>query len=240
MPNRNSTSYPGVVNLEVMADAHNYNAWLTAQLVGLVDTGARVLDYGAGSGTFAERMREARLTVTCVEPDPSLRSVLQSKGLVAFASLKDVPQERLFDLVYSLNVIEHIEDDADAVREMAHRVCPGGLLLLYVPAFSVLFTAMDRAVGHFRRYRIGQLKELIGSAGLQVIEANYADSLGFAITLAYRMIGSRTGAINPLALKIYDRWLFPVSRRLDKLVGGIMGKNALVVARKVAMPRAVK
>ena len=227
-------AYTGVENLEVMAEARNYNSWLVRRVLDHVRPGARVLDFGAGSGTFADLIRRDGLDVTCIEPDPTLRRVLQQRGFEAMAELSDLPADRQFDLIYSLNVLEHIEDDAAAVQAIARRVCAGGVLLIYVPAFAILFTAMDRRVGHVRRYRLHELTGLVRAAGLQVVGARYVDCLGFAATIAYRLLGDHNGGINRRALQLYDRLVFPVSQQLDRIFGRLFGKNALVVSRRIA------
>jgi SAM-dependent methyltransferase len=233
--------YTGVENLEVMAEAHNYNAWLVRMVLDHVRPGARVLDFGAGSGTFADLIRRGGADLTCIEPDQTLRLMLQRQGFTTYAEPSEMPADHQFDVIYSLNVLEHIEDDGAAVRTLSGRVCPGGVLLIYVPAFAVLYTAMDRRVGHVRRYRLRALTDLVRNAGLQVVQAKYVDCLGYAATLIYRFLGDRTGAINLRALKAYDRLVFPVSRRLDRLFGRLFGKNALVVSRRVGgAPLAVK
>jgi hypothetical protein len=96
----------------------------------------------------------------------------------------------------------------------------------------VLFTAMDRKVGHLRRYRRAPLTALVRDAGLTVDEARYADSLGFFATLAYRALGRADGSIDRRALRAYDRLIFPLSRACDRLLSPWVGKNLMVVASK--------
>jgi SAM-dependent methyltransferase len=134
--------------------------------------------------------------------------------------------------VYSLNVLEHIDDDARALREIAAKLAPAGRLLLYVPAFAVLYSSMDRKVGHRRRYRRSELVGLVRQAGLEVIAARYVDCLGFLATLAYKVIGSREGGLDRRSLIAFDRFVFPLSRFCDRIVGSFVGKNVYVVARK--------
>ena len=149
------------------------------------------------------------------------------------ADLEAIPPGSL-DYVYSLNVLEHIDDDAGALQAIRARLAPGGQLFLYVPAFMVLYTALDRRVGHFRRYRRSGLRRLLANTGFVVDEARYADSLGFGITLAYKAIGRSDGRIDPRALRIYDGVVFPVSKRLDPMLGRVAGKNLLVRAHVAA------
>ena len=138
------------------------------------------------------------------------------------------------DYIFSLNVLEHIKDD-DAVLQLLFRsLRPGGVIYLYLPAFPILYSSMDRKVGHHRRYKKSQLTAKLRKAGFQVIQTQYEDSLGFAATLLYQWLGSRRGHLNLKSLRFYDRWLFPLSRLLDRLCGRFFGKNVAVVATRPA------
>ena len=228
---RPESDYSGVENLEVMADAANYNRFLIELVTANSRAGDRVIDFGAGAGTFAAPLAAAGMDVTCVEPDDGLRVVLESKGLPAVPRLDALGPETV-DYVYTLNVLEHIEDDVSVLRELGRVLRPGGRLLVYVPAFQVLFTSMDHRVGHHRRYRLADLVRKIERSGFEVIEARYADSLGFGAALLYRIMDRGEGSVSPRGLKLFDRYAFPLSRRLDRLVGRYFGKNVLVVAVK--------
>jgi SAM-dependent methyltransferase len=224
-------SYSGVENLEVMAEAVNYNEYLAGLIAADLRPGDRVLDFGAGAGTFARPLLARAVDVTCVEPDGALRHRLETSHLKVHANLGDVPPAS-FDFIYTFNVLEHIEDDRGAIRELAVKLTGGGRLLIYVPAFQILFSSMDRKVGHHRRYRRSQLERLVAAAGLRVIDARYADSLGFTAALLYRMIGNDKGEINRAALRLYDRLAFPASSALDVVVSPWFGKNLVVRATK--------
>lgn len=229
--NSTYTPYTGADNLEVMKEAHNYNAWLLALVQRYIVSGYRVLDFGAGSGTFAAPLHRAGLTVTCVELDPTLAAGLREQGLPVVGDLGQV-EDSLFDLIYSLNVLEHIEDDCGAIRGILAKLKPGGRLLLYVPAFNVLFGPMDRKVGHLRRYRRRELITRVRAAGLTVESARYADSLGFLAALALRWLGRRSGILDPRTVRLYDRLILPVSLACDRVLWPLFGKNLCVVAHR--------
>lgn len=230
-PAASANNYTGVDNLEVMLEAENYNRWLCDLVTGYARPGDTLIDFGAGSGTFARATQERGYAVTCVEPDLPLRTMLTASGMSAIASLEDIPAGSA-PFIYTLNVLEHIEDDLGACRQLAQRLCSGGTLLIYVPAFQSLYSSMDRKVGHHRRYRLGPLVNMVESCGLKVRSARYADSLGFLASMAYKLIGANDGSINPRTIRFYDRMLFPLSRALDIPFGKLMGKNALVVATR--------
>ena len=119
-----------------------------------------------------------------------------------------------------------------AVRELHAKLTNGGTLLVYVPAFPVLYTSMDAKVGHVRRYTRSTLVRAITGAGLKVESVAYVDSLGFFATLLFKYVGGRSGEINRGMLRLYDRVVFPLSRALDLLFGRWFGKNLLLIARK--------
>jgi len=227
------SAYTGTDNLEVMAEARNYNAFLVALVLknrGPVKA-SEAIDFGAGIGTFAAMLRERGVDVVCFEPDPGQCERIRAAGMTAVADFNAVPDDSV-PYIYSLNVLEHIEDDASALRLIAAKLAPAGRLLLYVPAFQMLFTSMDRKVGHYRRYRRQQLVELAERAGLRVVAARYADSLGFLATLAYKLVGPQSGDIDRRSVALFDRFVFPLSRLCDVVFGRILGKNVYLVATK--------
>jgi SAM-dependent methyltransferase/uncharacterized protein YqgC (DUF456 family) len=223
-------AYPGVSNLEAMQAAPNYNAFLTSVLLTRVDVSRPVLDFGAGTGTHASQLRERGVIVRCVEPDPQLRRRLKQEGFVVAGDVLEYGAGS-FTSIYSLNVLEHIPDDDEVLRQLFAATEPGGRLILYVPAFQILFSAMDRRVGHIRRYRKGQLHERVRRAGFRVISCRYVDSLGFLAALAYRSL-ARSGELDTKSVARYDRFVFPVSRALDRVTARWIGKNLLVEARR--------
>ena len=225
-------AYSGVENLEAMEHAKNYNRFLL-KLIRRNLRGSRVVDFGAGSGTFASALHAAGIDVCCIEPDSALRERLINHGLVTHSEVSRLAPGSV-DSIYSLNVLEHIEDDSSMLAELRSRLAPNGRLVLYVPAFNILYSSMDRLVGHYRRYRRNELKKMAASAGFFVEKAVYVDSLGFFSALLFRFIGGESGAISARSIRIYDRLVFPLSRIVDHAVAGSFGKNLLLVCSRAA------
>lgn len=224
-------AYTGVDNLEVMQEAVNYNRYLLNTVRKYAPARGRVLDFGAGSGEFAAPCAVLGFDVTALEPDELLRGRLRERGLNVVAGTSEL-DEQAFDYVYTLNVLEHIDDDVGALRQLHSKLTAAGRLLIYVPAFPVLYTSMDAKVGHVRRYTRRVLMNTVVSAGFKVDRVAYVDSLGFLATLAFKQFGSKDGTVNKTALKTYDRLAFPVSRALDALTQRWFGKNLMLLAHK--------
>ncbi len=228
IPNTSGFTYSGVDNLEAMQCAHRYNRFLT-ELVNQHVEGTAILDFGAGAGTFASPVAGSGLQVSCLEPDSDLRSQLSADGFTTYADLSQVPANA-FDSIYTLNVLEHIQDDVAALSKLTHCLRQPGRLVIYVPAFNLLYSSMDRQVGHFRRYRRPELVQKLTDSGFRIRTARYVDSLGFLAALVYKLIGRGDGTLSPKSVALYDRFVFPASLVVDRLTGGRFGKNLLVVA----------
>jgi SAM-dependent methyltransferase len=160
----------------------------------------RVLDAGCGTGgllslmpdrwsrvgvDFSQRALDYTRTRAGV---PTVRSDL---GALPFA-------DRSFDVVFALDVVEHCDDDAKVVSELARVLTPGGRLIVTVPAFQFLWSAHDVALHHRRRYRRPQLTRVLELTRLRIDRISYFNSALFApiagIRLARRFLPSAEGA----------------------------------------------
>ncbi|MEY4680215.1 MAG: hypothetical protein RLZZ276_1864 [Pseudomonadota bacterium] len=227
--------YSGTENLEAMASAVRYNEFIRDLVRSHAPPRAQgdlVVDFGAGIGTFSDIFPARDLL--CVEQDPAQRASLQARGL-ATAGLEEIPGSSVA-FIYSINVLEHVVDDGAVLQALRGKLRPGGRLLVYVPAFRILWTDMDDLVGHVRRYRRGELVGRVEAAGLRVLHAEYADSAGFFATLLFKALGRLRGGggrLSPTAVALFDRMAFPVGRLLDRLLlGRLFGKNVVVVAMR--------
>lgn len=223
--------YTGVDNLEVMREAHNYNRFLLSTVRRYAKASARIIDFGAGTGEFALPLVALGCNVTAVEPDDLMQRRLREGGMQAVSSPRELADQS-FDYVYTLNVLEHVENDVAALRELYVKLAAQGTILIYVPAFPLLYTSMDAKVGHMRRYTRRTLIAAVRAAGFDVGHVAYVDSIGFFAALLFKFVGNKDGDVSVAALKLYDRVVFPLSRALDLLVQRWFGKNLLLVAHK--------
>jgi SAM-dependent methyltransferase len=154
------------------------NAWLRYDLIrrALADVppGAAVLEIGAGQGAVGARLAR-RYHYTGLEPDPASARIARRRIEAEGGRLLEVTSDalhggELFRVVCAFEVLEHLEDDAEAVRSWVRHLAPGGMLLLSVPAFPSRFSAWDVAAGHFRRYDPDLLCELLTKASLAEIQ----------------------------------------------------------------------
>ena len=97
-----------------------------------------------------------------------------------------------FDLIVLLDVLEHVEPDAESLRSLSTLLKPGGLLLMTVPAFPFLWSGHDVRHHHFRRYRRAGLRQLLEQAGLRIRRLSYYNFWLFPAIALLRVLRTRT------------------------------------------------
>jgi SAM-dependent methyltransferase len=153
---------------------------------------ARILEVGCGTGHNLPMLQRFGC-VDASELDGFAR-VIASKRLghavfdSALPELKGVP-ERAYDLVAILDVLEHVEEDREALQSMARRLRPGGRILITVPAHPWMWSAHDEVNHHKRRYTRRTLRAAIADAGLKLERMTYFNSLLFPVAAMARLAG---------------------------------------------------
>ena len=200
-------------SLDRMAEADRYNAWLLDRARPYL--GSRVLELGAGIGTFTEQLADGR-EVVAVEPDPALLPHLRANAPSAtvFEGNVETAPPGPFDSAVCFNVLEHIADHAGALAAIRGRLRPGGHLLLLVPSHPFLYGPIDAAFEHERRYAKEPLRTLLETAGFRVVELRRVNPVG---ALGWLVAGRvlRRSEIPGGPLRAFDRAV-PVLRALDR------------------------
>lgn len=131
----------------------------------------RVLEIGTGSGALLHELARAGWDCTGVEDSPQAYALAGelAKGLPHIRILPALPAEpTTFDCLLAFEVLEHIEDDAAALRSWMTLVKPGGKILLSVPGHARRWSASDILAGHYRRYSREEFMRLAAGAGCAV------------------------------------------------------------------------
>lgn len=194
--------------------------------------GVKLFEFGAGTGVLAEIWREKfSINPICIEIDSNLSNLLRSRGFETFSQLEEIPHD--IQYLYSSNVLEHIEDDVNALKQIREKMGKDGIIAFYVPALPWLFSGLDTSIGHFRRYTKRELLEKVRSAGFDVQRCYYNDCLGVIASLVVKFFGykKKTGFGSKKSLLIYDKYIYSISKILDKtLFKHVIGKNLLLIA----------
>ncbi len=216
---------------EVGEELPRYHSWIANMIHKAVPVkeGKRFMDFGCGAAVLSIIFRERfGILPIAVELDAALRHQCKEAGFEVHRSLADVSIK--LDVIFSSNVLEHIEDDVQMLCELRNHLVPGGRLILFLPAMPILWSNMDVTVGHYRRYTRAELRRRVTAAGFEVINCNYKDSAGFFATLAFKMLSGAMEKPSIRSLKIYDRWILPASKIGDLVFGRLFGKNVFLVA----------
>jgi SAM-dependent methyltransferase len=230
-----SFNYSGMEELEKLeSNLQNYNKFIISSLINHAGLQSNnILDFGAGLGTLSNIWKDLKKDsqITCLEIDQKQHSILVSRG---FPTLNYFPNELLFDYIFTSNVLEHIEDDSEAIVKLYNILRPEGGLGIFVPANMFLYSNIDSKLGHYRRYSKKNLIKKISESGFKIELCVYVDSLGFFAWLFLKIFKLGINDSGSLLLPVYDKFVWPISKVLDSLgFKFLFGKNLLLLARKI-------
>lgn len=223
--------------LDNLDGADNYAGWIFELIE--PHLGAEALEVGAGHGTFTEMLAGTARRVVASDLSERCVSRLRERFSgsesveVLHGSIDAAAAHGPFDSVILINVLEHIEDDDGALREIGRLLRPGGRLVLWVPAFSLLYSDFDRRIGHYRRYRRPGLRTQLRDAGYQVREVRYVNAVGAVAWLVLARFLRRTPT-HGTPVKVFDRSVVPVLKRLERRWHPPFGQSVLAVAARPA------
>ncbi|MDA8744936.1 class I SAM-dependent methyltransferase, partial [Rubripirellula amarantea] len=193
--------------------------------------GDHVLEVGAGiGGTTRVFHNQSRRRWTCLEPDPVLADQLRGSELdveVELGTLESLTDQKKFDTILYIDVLEHIEQDAEELRLAARHLNPGGYLVVMSPAHPWLYSPFDKALGHFRRYTKQSLRA-VAPASIDEHQMIYLDSVGMLASAANRIFLSQSHPTKKQIL-FWDRVLVRTSKWVDPLLFRQVGKSILAV-----------
>jgi SAM-dependent methyltransferase len=223
--------------LDNMDDAANYAAWIFSLLA--PHLGSEVAEVGAGHGTFTELLAGSAKRVVASDLSERCAALLSDRyashpGVEVLQGAIGASAERgPFDSVILINVLEHIEDDDATLREIAGMLKPGGRVILWVPAFELLYSEFDSKIGHYRRYRTGTLAAQLRAAGFGVTDLRYVNPVGGLAWLILARLLHRTPT-NGAPVAIFDRYFVPVLRRIEGRWQPPFGQSVFAVGTKRA------
>jgi SAM-dependent methyltransferase len=193
--------------------------------------GAPMLDAGCGSGRNMVELAR-RGPVTGIElSDTSIDLAREREaGEVIAGSVLEMPFESgRFQLAVCLDVIEHLEDDLGALRELRRVVAPGGSLLVTVPAYQWLWSGHDEVNHHHRRYTQRSLRRVAEQAGWQQVRSTHFNSLLLPVAILLRVLDRFSRKTTESSLDLWVpphpfNWLLERPMRLEAAVIGHGGR----------------
>jgi SAM-dependent methyltransferase len=232
----------GSITLHAIRKANLFNDWMYSEFKQFLK--GHVLEIGSGIGNISQYAAKDNLTLSLSDVNPDYLQRL-GKDFSVFQNVKSVceldlqhPQftsayaahHQKFDSIFLLNVIEHLEQDSQAIQNCNYLLRPGGNLVVLAPAYPWLYSNLDHELGHYRRYTINSLTRLFPEEKFRILKKQYFNFSGIPGWLVFgklfrrKWIGSEMNVFNKMV---------PMARIADKLIRNKSGLSALVVAQKM-------
>ena len=216
--------------LSIFEKAHNWKAYWRRQIAPYVQ--GDVLEVGAGIGANTRVLADLQFdSWTALEPDAALADQIElpsGRHHKQIGTLEDAPGR--FDAILYIDVLEHIEADGAEMARAAAHLKEGGALIVLSPAHPWLYTPFDAAIGHYRRYTRASLRS-VAPKDLEEIRVDYLDCAGMLASAANRLVLNSAMPTEQQILT-WDRFLVPVSRAMDGIFAGRVGKSVLGIWRR--------
>lgn len=237
-----ATDPTGLETLEIISQAAAFNRWMYQTIRPFLQ--GEILEIGSGIGNISEFLIQDGFTVTLSDYDANYCTRLTDryKGRKRVQDVMRIDLQHpdfysayahiqaRYDTVFLLNVIEHIPDDQKAIRHCASLLKPAGRLILLAPAFSFLYSRLDKELGHHRRYTKTSLTQQLKREGFALLHQQYFNALGMAGWFCFGKLAGRKQLTAP-AFRAFNM-LVPLARLLDRLMNRWAGLSVIAVGEK--------
>jgi len=225
-------NYPGK-ELELFDKASFWRNYLYLYVKKFI--GKKILEVGAGIGSFTEIYKKNNAEITLSEIDKSNYDLLKKK----FNSDNNITVENKlveefnnsFDTIIYMSVLEHIKDDYKEIEKALSKLDRNGHLIICVPAHNYMFSNFDKEIGHFRRYEIDFFNNL-KFKNAKNIKCYFLDSMGHLIYFINKLIFSKEVYPSKIKIFIWDKIFIPLTFFLDFLTFYKFGKNIICIIKK--------
>jgi 2-polyprenyl-3-methyl-5-hydroxy-6-metoxy-1,4-benzoquinol methylase len=232
----------GHATLEVIGMADKLNEWMYTTIKPY--SKGKILEIGSGIGNISAFFLEDNFEITLSDIRDNYCNELRTK-FSSFSNLNGVEKIDLvhpdfeieyagllnsYDTLFSLNVIEHIENDSLAIKNCYKLLKKDGRLIILVPAFQCLFNQFDIQLEHYRRYTQNTLSRIIEENSFAIIHQQYFNCAGIAGWYISGKI-QRNKVIPENQIKLYNKLTF-IFKLIDKLVFKRIGLSVICVGLK--------
>ncbi|MBF0459358.1 MAG: methyltransferase domain-containing protein [Nitrospirae bacterium] len=212
-----------------MPYAVNYHKWVFSSFERYLKNNAATLEIGAGHSGYTRLLRSISNRVIASDMDrnvvDSLTREFEAVQGIEVIQMDGIEENKLrthVDNIVAINILEHIEDDMAFIKKSHSALNKGGVFVIFVPAFPLLFSIMDKQAGHCRRYRKRQLEHALTKNGFTVIHSQYFNFIGFWGWLLNKISGSglNSNAVG-LQIMLFDKlaWMFKKAEKLTFICG---------------------
>jgi SAM-dependent methyltransferase len=212
--------------------------------------GRNILEVGAGPGRIARLLlRDGIEFDRYVISEPSDHFFAQLQGRVGAMPKVQLSQAETggliplgpFDSIFSVHVLEHVENDRQFLADCYLMLEPGGRLITLVPALQFLYSDLDRSIGHYRRYDKKMVRALVKGSGFRIQKLYYTNFIAVFASLIFLKLGkldyqkdSASKSRFVQLEKIYSRYFIPMIDLMERYIPVPVGLNLTFVLEKPA------
>jgi SAM-dependent methyltransferase len=218
--------------------APDYNNWIFELIKPFL--GSKILEVGPGIGNISRLIAPCADVLVCVEPNISCRVYLK-ENLSAIKNFSIISKQIQdcsltefedfdFDTILCVNVLEHIEDHLSVLMKFHQLLSNKGKIILYVPAVQAAYGPIDASIGHFRRYSITSINNLVIEAGFRIQYSSYSNFLGLIGWWYNAKVGKITKQNNS-QIRIFNR-IIPIIAYVEKIIPPPLGMSLISVGVK--------
>lgn len=235
------TERTNTLTLFILEGADAYHQWIFDKIRPYL--GKEILEVGCGIGNLTGLLlSQARVIVTDVN-----RSYLQRvenkyrdhsnlKGILLWdveqtlTKFFDIPFDIPIDTIVCSNVLEHINMDEAALENFFHLLPKGGRLIVLAPALKILYNALDKELGHFRRYGRAELAQKLARNGFVIRSSKYFNFFGiFGWFINGTLLKRRL--LQPRQIKTFNT-MVPLFVWMEKVMPTLVGQSLIIVGEK--------
>lgn len=228
-------------DLHVLNEATRYRKWLFSLV--RPHLGQHILEVGSGIGNYTTMLLDRECVVTTDVDATYVRMLSErfkgNRNVHVFQldlnnfnhNLIIKLQQYQLDTIISMNVLEHIRDDREALNTMKEILFDGGKIITIVPAFSELFGSLDEAYGHYKRYSKEDFIKISHELELSLIHFRYFNVIGI-LGWIYSGKIRRKKTFSKKSITVFDRWFVPILSAIEKKVYPPFGLSLIAVFEK--------
>lgn len=220
--------------LESMSQAVWYNQWTLNKFKAYLK--GEILEVGSGIGNFTDDLTKFG-KVWAIDINNKYVSETKKKiGKRGQAGFGDIEKgkyffnDKKFNSIVCLNVLEHIKDDQSALNNLFNLLKPGGVLVLLIPAHQFLFGEIDRSIDHFRRYDKSKISQQLKKIGFKIIKSKRLNFLG---ALGWFIVGKllKRNSVEQGNVRIFNL-IAPLVLPVEDLFEPLIGTSILTICQK--------
>ena len=219
--------------LEFFDAAKNWRRYQFENILKYINSS--VLDVGPGTGNNIQYYKDKASQITLLEINKNLANSLKLKfdgdKKIIVLNTDIHSQEKKFDTILYMDVLEHIEDDEKEINKALKQLNSGGNLIFFVPAYQFLYSDFDKAIGHIKRYNKKFFLSFKKDENITIIELKYIDSIGFFIAVLNKLFNKDNRESIGLGVKIWDKLIF-LSKIMDLIFLNKFGKSLFCIMKK--------